>query len=67
MTLQDILNRLEARAMQVGTAIARQMFSYWKAASDARNAQQQAAQQPAQSPFIVDLDQEDYEYNEDEL
>ena len=54
-------NRLEQRSMMVGTTLARQMFAMWKA--------QDEAQKPAQenNPFVIDLEQTSYQYNEDEL
>lgn len=63
-------NRLEARAMQVGTAIARQMFSYWQATKNAQSAAEQAervAQQDASNPYIIDLSKVRVVDNEDDL
>ena len=54
-------NRLEQRSM--ATTLARQMFAMWKAQDEAQNTK------PAQesNPFVIDLDQANYQYNEDEL
>lgn len=56
-------NRLEARAMAVGTGLARQMFAYYKATTDAQAAQKSEPD----NPFVVDLSEHEYQVSEDEL
>lgn len=56
-------NKLEDKAMAVGTALARQMFAYYKATTDAQTVQKNEQD----NPFVIDLSETDYQYSEEEL